>query len=106
MLRTDLLFSVSDDEKEVSVFVDEFIEDFIKSVIRAIYRETALIRKLLKDRRVNEEQQPPEENKDEAEQAFDEKGLIPIIFGRLQRRVPTKFFTYNTVLEFIRMVCI
>ena len=103
LFRGELLSFVSEDGK-VAEFVDEFLEDFMKAVIRAIDRDPALIRKFLKDKRASEE--PAEENKDSEEQKWDEKAMIPMIFARVQRRVPSKYFIYNTILDMIRQICI
>lgn len=104
LFRTDLLPKV-EGHVEIASFVDEFLEDFIKSIIRAIDREPTLIRKLLKDKRVNAAD-PPEENKDQEERPYDDKGLIPTIFERVKKQVPDKYFIYNSVLDFIRQICI
>lgn len=104
LFRGELLSFVSEDGK-VAEFVDEFLEDFMKAVIRAIDRDPALIRKFLKDKPASEE--PAEENKEDSEEKkWDEKAMIPMIFARVQRRVPSKYFIYNTILDMIRQICI
>ena len=32
--------------------------------------------------------------------------MIPLVFDRIKRSVPSKYFMYNTLLELIKQICI
>ena len=34
------------------------------------------------------------------------KGMIPLLFSRVKSSVPQKYFMYNTLLDFIKQICI
>ena len=110
--RTVMLPATQQEDKMVS-FVNEFLEDWIKLLCRAIDRDPALIRRMLKDKPANaqddpaeEEKKTEEEKKREAEKPWADKGMIPQVFARIRHRVPPKYFMYNTLIELIKQICI
>lgn len=99
--RTEILPETKD--TSLIAFADEFLEDFVKVLVRAIDRDQALIIKLLKDKKINDDSNEEEKKEgDEQQKEWSAKGLIPVLFERLKNHVPSKYFMYNSTLELIR----
>lgn len=90
-------------------FANEFLEDFIKVLVKALDKDPALIRKMLRDRPANATLTEEEEKKElesDPEQPWDARGMIPLLFEQIKNNVPPKYFIYNTLLDFIRTICL
>ena len=67
-------------------FVNEFLEGLIGVIVRVIDRDAALIRRLMRDQKANDETEERNEGNDRP--FWDEKGLIPLIFSQIDKECP------------------
>ena len=76
----------------------------MKVVVRAIDRDPSLISRFLKDKPINSQEEEAKNNANEVRSSL--KGLIPLLFTRMEKHVPQRCFAYNELLDLIKAICI